>query len=108
MEYDIIQMTAMASVGGAHTKGPIFDDSGAQIGLYLIDGVAYVDFEGIGGLRLVGIDLRLKKTPQEKVQRGQIARSRWPVHVASARDDHVCSCRTSIVECAVWHIVPSC
>ena len=49
-EYDIIQMTATASVGGAHTKGPIFDDSGAQIGLYLIDGVAYVDFEGIGGL----------------------------------------------------------
>lgn len=62
-------MTATASVGGAHTKGPIFDDSGAQIGLYMIDGVAYVHFEGIGSLLLVGIELRPKKT-------AQIARSR--------------------------------
>ena len=49
------------------TNGSIFDVSGAQIGVYLIVGVELVDFEGIGGLRLVGIDLRLKKTPQEKV-----------------------------------------
>lgn len=66
MEYDIIKMTATASVGGAYTKGQIFDDSGSQIRLYLIDGVAYVNFEGIGVLWLVGIDLRLKKTPQKK------------------------------------------
>lgn len=83
IEHDIIQM-ATASIGGAHTKGQIFHDSGAQIGLYLIDDVVYVC-----GLRLVGIDLRFKKTPQEKVQRGQIARSRWPVQVTFARDDHV-------------------
>ena len=88
MKYDIIKMTATASVGGAHTKGPIFHDSGAQIGLYLIDGVADVDFKNIGGLRLVGIDLRLKKTSQEKVLRGQIARSRLTVHVAFVRYDH--------------------
>lgn len=47
----------------------------AQIGLYLIDGVAYVDFEDIGVLRLVVMDLR---KPQMK-KRGQITRSRWPV-----------------------------
>lgn len=63
----------MASVGGAHTKGLHFFDSGAQIGLYLIDGLACVDFEGMGGLRLVGKHNRLNKTPQEKVQRCQIA-----------------------------------
>ena len=39
-----------ASVGGVLTKCPIFDDSGPKIGLFLIDGVAYVDFKGIGGL----------------------------------------------------------
>ena len=43
MEYDIIQMIATALVDGVHTKVPIFDDSGAQIVLYLIDGVAYVE-----------------------------------------------------------------
>lgn len=53
-----------------NTKGPIFYDSGAQIGLYMIDGVAYVHFEGIGSLLLVGIELRPKKTAQEKAQRG--------------------------------------
>ena len=74
--YDIIQMTATASVGDTHTKGQIFDESSAQIGKYLIDSVAYVEFEA-------------KKTPEEKVQRGQIARSRWPGHVASVRYDNV-------------------
>ena len=55
MKYDIFQMTATASMGVAHTKSPIFDDSGAQIGLYLIDGVAYVNFESIGGLETLSI-----------------------------------------------------
>ena len=58
-------MTATASVGGTHTKDLIFYDSGAQIELYLFEGVASV--EAISGLRLVIIDLRFKKTPQEKV-----------------------------------------
>lgn len=65
-----IQMTVSASVGGLHMKGPVFDDSSAQIGLYLIDDVAYVYFEGIGGLRFVDIDLRHETTPQEKLKRG--------------------------------------
>lgn len=54
-----------------------------------INDVAYVDFEGICALRLVGKDLWLKETPQEKGQRGQIERSRCPLQFASARDDHV-------------------
>lgn len=37
-------MTATALVDGAHTRGPIFDYSDAQIGQYLIDDVTYVDF----------------------------------------------------------------
>ena len=68
-------MTAKASVGDAHTKGQFFDDSGSQIGLYLIDGVAWVVLT-LGAS--VVCDLL-----------GQITRSRWPVHVASAQDDHV-------------------
>lgn len=95
MEYDIIKMTATASVGGAYTKGQIFDDSGSQIRLYLIDGVAYVNFEGIGVLWLVGIDLRLKKTPQKKILQNQIARSR-PVHVAFARNGPINDQSTAI------------
>ena len=62
-----VQMAASASLGGAHTKSPIFNDSGAQIGLYFNDGVAYVDFEVISVLWLVCVDLRFKKTPQEIV-----------------------------------------
>ena len=67
MENNIVQMATSASLGGAHTRSPVFNDSGAQIGLYFIDGVAYVDFEVISVSWLVCVDLRFKKTPQEIV-----------------------------------------
>ena len=67
MEYDIVQMSAAASHGGTDPSGPIFNDSAAWIRLNLSDGIGYVDFKGIGRLRLIGIDLRLQETPQEKV-----------------------------------------
>ena len=67
MENNIVQVATLALLGSAHTRSPIFNDSGAQIGLYFIDGVAYVDFEVISVLRLVCVDLRFRKTPQEKV-----------------------------------------
>ena len=67
MEYNIVQMSTAASYGGTDPSSPIFNDSAAQIRLNLSDGVGYVDFKGIGRLRLIGIDLRLQETPQEKV-----------------------------------------
>ena len=67
MEYDIVQMSAAASLGGMYARGPIFHDSGAQIGLNLIDALDNVGFKGSGGLRLIRIDPLHKETPQEKV-----------------------------------------
>ena len=72
MEYDIVQMSAAASHGGTDPSGPIFNDSAAQIRLNLSNGIGYVDLKGIGQLQVIGIDMRLQETPQEKVQRGQI------------------------------------
>ena len=88
IEYDIVHMSSAASHGGMDPSGPVFNDSAAQIWLNLSDGIGYVDFKGIGRLRLIGIDLQLQETPQEKVQQGQIARSLWPIHITSARDNH--------------------
>ena len=67
MEYNIVEMSAAVSYGGADPSGPIFNDSAAQIRLNLSNSLGYVDFKGIGRLRLIGIDLRFWKTPQEKV-----------------------------------------
>ena len=53
-------MTVTASVGGAHTKGPIFDDYVAEIGLYLIDGVADFNFDSIVDRTLQVIKKKIK------------------------------------------------
>ena len=67
VEYEIVQMSSAASLGGADPWGPIFGDSDAQIWLNLSDGMVNVDFEGIGRLRLIDVNLGLEETPQEKV-----------------------------------------
>ena len=59
IEYNIVQMSAADSYGGTDPSGPIFNDSTAQIRLNLSNNLGYVDFKGIGRLRLIGIDLRL-------------------------------------------------
>lgn len=50
----------------AQPSGRVFNDPAAQIRQNLSDGVGY-DFKSIDRLLLIGIDLRLQVTPQEKV-----------------------------------------
>ena len=40
LEYQIVQMSAGASHGGTDPRGPIFNDSVAQVPLNLSDGLA--------------------------------------------------------------------
>ena len=47
------EMAAATSFGVTHTTSLIFNYSGAQMSLYFINGVAYVDSEGISVLRFV-------------------------------------------------------
>lgn len=37
MEYDIVRRAAATSLGGTCTRGSIFDEAGAKIGLNLVD-----------------------------------------------------------------------
>ena len=67
VEYNIVQMSVTASLGGVHSKCSTFHDSGAQIRLNLTDGMGYVGFEDRRGLWIIPTQLRLNKTPQEKV-----------------------------------------
>ena len=55
--YNIVKMSAAASYGGTDPSGPIFNDSAAQIWLNLSNSLGYFDFNGIGRLWLIGIDL---------------------------------------------------
>lgn len=40
------------SLGSTYTRDTIFDDTGAQIGLNLVEALNKVGFKGMGGLRL--------------------------------------------------------
>lgn len=86
MEYNIVKMSAADSHGGTDPSDPICNDSLAYKRLNLGDGVGYVDDKGIGRLRHIGIDLRFKETPEEKLERAQTARPWWPILFTSVRD----------------------
>ena len=60
-------MSAAALLGDTYSGGPIFDDFVAYIWLNLLDGVRYVDFEGINCSWFIRIDLRFKIAPKEEV-----------------------------------------
>lgn len=44
MEFNVVQISAVAFLGGTYSGGSIFDDFVAQVCLNLIAGVRYVDF----------------------------------------------------------------
>lgn len=59
MEYSVFQMSVAAPHGGTDSNGSIFDDSDAWIRLNSDDVIGYIDFEDIGRLQLIVIDLQL-------------------------------------------------
>ena len=59
MEYNIVQMSAVAFYGDTNPGGLIFSDSAAQIRMNLSHSLGYVDFKDTGRLRFIGIDLWL-------------------------------------------------
>lgn len=61
----------MAFHGSMDPSGLNFSDFAIQFRLILSGGFGFVDFQGIGRLRFIGVDLLLPKTPQEKVKKGQ-------------------------------------
>lgn len=71
---------------------------------HLSNGIGYIDFHITVRLRLIYIDLRLQKTPQEKVQRAQISRYWFQINVNYARDNHTLNSFMSIVAFAVWQV----
>lgn len=51
-------------------RSSIFNDSAAMIEITISDGLGDVDFESIGQLWFIRMDLRLQEIPQEKPKRG--------------------------------------
>ena len=75
-------------VGDTHTKREIFNDSGVQIRRMLT-------------LR-ASVETSTRKSPAV-----QIGRSRRPVHIASARDDHVRKLLVQNIHRSVWCVACS-
>ncbi|KZC15026.1 hypothetical protein WN55_08619, partial [Dufourea novaeangliae] len=86
MEDNIIQMTATASLTIPHSISPIFQYIFDCLGLYFVNGNFDFMFQVVNRLWMVSVTLVLNGSPQKKIQRSQIAASRWPIDISISAD----------------------